>query len=786
MKRLTAFFLFIMCITSKPYACGPSWEPDYNYYNLFMQEIIDDPQYYPFLVTFESPFYGTDEQNTLNENIEEWANYFNIKYEDARYLVFDVLYPNLSDIIKGERNTDEKLRFMTPDFIKKYKQALQYLLYAKYLEPYMSVTVSDNSWYYYYPEDRNTVDDLDYGDVISTLQKNWKSVQDKELKLRYGYQLVRFAHYKGNYDQALSFFDIYVDALNYKPVMYYHALAHKAGAERGLGNIMQANADYFLVFSHSKNLKKMTLTSIRMTNESLNKDFLDGAKTQEEKNDAYLLLGYLGFSSPLNEIEKIIRNTPDAIQAKVLMARAVNIIERDLLSINTYFYYYRQEDNFPKSLADKRYPVMRDANITAFLDNTLALTDKMTSSSSVKEKDYWYLTSAYLHFLKKEFTEAKELLSKVKSTNKKYIDQKNNLTIYIDICEQPTIDSKAENMLYAKYKDKFFSNFKTNTDTEYDTRNFVIDVLANRYYIQKDYGKAFLLHNGLETLKLNPDLKLLDEIEAFYNKKNKTNMEESIASSITPEIQDKINYIRGIIYLTDANLEKALASFSKMKRDTFDFVSSGIFGYNKIESFDSNEDDVIVTNYFSDFPFIREVMSERELVEALIKLRSIGEQNTNLSPKANYLLGNFYYNTTRTGYYRQILRFDQTNGYCSKFDAISKPDLYNNIYFKYYSIYYKNNIHIPIMFLEKAYAYADDDTLKARIAFALSKCEQEVYYDNNNVGYYYAYNNKSGDDGILITKRKYFKELAKYKNTDFYNEVKTNCKYFEYYINYCM
>lgn len=791
MKRLTILLLFILLITGKPYACGPDYEPDSDYYNLFMQEIIDDPQYYPFLLSSGSPFYEKEEANILNENIEEWADYLKVGYEDARYLVFDVSYENLSNLIDGKKNKDNKLNFITPDFLAKHKQALQYLLYAKYLEPYMSVASSDNSWWWYYPEDRGTVGDLNYNEVMLTLQKNWKSTQDKELKLRYGYQLVRFAHYNGNYDEAIKLFATYVSSLNHKPAMYYHALSQKAGAERGLGRLLQANRDFFEVFSNSKNLKKMAMISMRMWNENFNKDFLDEAKTREEKNGAYLLLGYLGFSNPLNEIEKIVKNSPDAIQAKVLMARAVNTIERELLSLNTYFYYYREEDASVKNIADKRYPMIKDAKAAAFFNNTMALADKMTLSSSVKDKNYWHLTSAYLHFLNKDFSKAKDILAKVEAINGKYTEQKNNLSMYIDICEQPVIDSQVENMLYTKYKKQYFSNTKKEESNieysnVYDTKSFITDILANRYYIQKEYGKAFLLHNDIETLKYYPDLELLSEIESFYNKNNKTDLEKYIVKHLTSQTLNEINYIRGIIHLTDADLDEALISFNKIKGRVPDSIPDMVFGYNRIESFESRTDTVMVANYFSDFPFIRKIMNERQLAESLVKLRDIGEQNTNLSAKANYLLGNFFYNATRTGYYRHILRFDSTNENCNKFRMMTEADLYTNIYFKYYPMFYKNNVQASQSFLEKAYAQAADNTLKARIAFALSKCEQEAYYDKNNIDRYHSGYGNSDDDGILITKRKYFKELAKYKNTEFYKKIRTYCMYFDYYVDNCM
>jgi hypothetical protein len=287
-------------------------------------------------------------------------------------------------------------------------------------------------------------------------------------------------------------------------------------------------------------------------------------------------------------------------------------------------------------------------------------------------------------------------------------------------------------------------------------------------------------------------------------------MENYIAENLLPQgvknkddIQQYIDYLWGNIYLAKGELEKSLNAFRKIKPDFtlydtnwegelvvregndgyrgFSGISDEIFGYNRIECFDCSAEEVMSVDYLSDFPFIKSVMNKKELVEALLQLQKIGQKNDETGAKANYLTGNFFYNVSRTGYYRHILRFDQTNGAnYTKFDYYGKKkDIYGGIYFKNYPDYYENQTTLSAGYLEKAYAQAGENELKARIAFALSKCEQEVYYDTNEITYYWGGEN----DAVLISGREYFAELYKYKGTQFYDEVKTHCKYFEYYVN---
>ncbi|GHS97681.1 hypothetical protein FACS189421_04910 [Bacteroidia bacterium] len=790
MRKLIFCLLISLSVTGKSFACG-DYDPDEGYfYNLFAQEIIDDPQYYSFLLSYGGRYYSSGEQKPVpNENIEEWQTYIGLNYEDTYYLVFKATREEVKKLIDGKPVTDEKLQFANAAWVRKNKQALLYLAYAKYLEPYMSVQITDG--WYYGDEKSQSVADLDYAKVMNVLERSWKAETDDELKLRYGYQLVRLAHYNKRYKDAIHYFDSYVEALNYKPAMYYYALNQKAGAQRGLGEVTEANYNFFTVFTHSKNLKENALSSIRFTEDADFKAFLKKAKSPNEINDAYLLLGFLSFSDPLPEMEKITASTPDAIQAKVLMARAINLIER------TYnLSYANWSDNCIGQ--DKRYPLtcLGNEEIGRFFQRVLAFSQEMANLPAVKEKDFWNLTASYLNFIHKDFANAKSYLEKVEAKNAKYKNQKQNLAMYIDISEQAKITNEIETAFYTKYQNAFNyqpGDYHAGMDADpSNVSGFVIDVLANRYFLQKDYAKSFLLNNNIMRLEDNPDEEMLTAIEAFYHKPNKNAMEKSIAKNLLPggvtnnaDIQQYIDYLWGNIYLAKGELEKSLQAFQKIKKDNyrgFSGIPNEIFGYNRIECFDCSVEDVMRTDYLSDFPFIKSTMNRKELVEALLQLQEIGQKKDETGAKANYLTGNFFYNVSRTGYYRHILRFDQTNGaHFIKFDSYGKKkDIDDGFYFKDYPVYYENQATLSAGYLEKAYTQAEENELKARIVFALSKCEQEVYYDTQEITYYWGENNS---DGILISGRKYFAELNKYKGTHFYQEVTTNCKYFDYYVN---
>ena len=807
-KIFLSLALFILTFT-KVDACL-SYDLDFEYYNLFMQELISDPQYYPFLRTVSNAFYQSNDSSVLkNENIEEWQNYLGVKYNEAYYLVYKSARTDIQKLINNKKITDAKLSFANSNFVLKHKQALYYLSYAKYLEPYMNCSGSDNSWEY---QAENTIAKLDFNKITNVLIKSWSAETDKELKLRYGYQLVRFAHYKGNFTKSIKYFNQYVESLKFRPAMYYYALDQMAGAQNGLKQSAEANYNFCKVFTHSRNLKESAFNSMKFTDKVNYSDLLKRAKNNKEKNDIYLLMGYLDFNNPLPSLKSIVANDPDAIQAKVLMARTINNIERNNLPINYSDYSYT---NF-RNNQDKRLPLIGQSYIGDFYTEILEFSKKMANNTLVTDKSYWNLTTAFLCYLEQDYAKAKTYLANTEEKNELYKTQKNNLEISIYISEQPSITDKVEKTIYARFGSSFENLDKSRTNSS--TFNFLTDVLANRYFLQKDYGKSFLMNNNIPDLENNPRLDLLDAIEKFYFKSSKNKFEEFIAQRIFPSngntkveasqfmLKSYINNMRGTIYLSEENLELALKSFqqvdpayhqSRFQWDSnngieykafdgefngYSGISRNIFSLSKIECFNCEENKVMPVKFTKRFSDIKPTMNKLELTQTLLKLKSVAKSRKKTAAEANFLLGNFYYNTTNLGYFRHILRFDSDNSHCAKYDNSKEKDIYKNIYLKNYSweTYFVNNFNRPDYYYQAAYKRARNRELKAQIAFALSKCEQADFQKLD-------YSDISQDiekDGILIKNRRYFAELKKYSNTNYYKEVKSNCLYFDYYISH--
>lgn len=781
MKKIFLLTILTLLTTFKATPCGGDYGDYDPYYSLiFSQELINDSRYYPFLLTYSIDYYQADSAKLKNANIEEWQQYLRIPYEQAHYLVFKSSKEDLQKLLHNKTVSDKQLSFANAAFTSKYKDALQYLITAKELEPYMVISGHYDGWGYY-GDDRNDIESLPYDIISLQLQKGWKQAKDKEIKLRYGYQLVRFAHYNRKYEEAIRLFDIYVEPLNHKSEMYYYALSQKAGAIRGIEDFMQAYKLFFEVFTYSADLKTSALSSLRLNDDVDYQRFQSIATTVDEKNDADLLLGYMAFSNPLASAKRIVARAPDAVQAKVLTARAISFVESDIK-------YYGDVSGYE----DRRFPILDKSERGNFRE-ILNFVTRQADSGAVKQKNYWNIASAYMLYLDRNFPAAQAYLEKVDVSEDGYKEQRDILAMLVDIGREERITSEVEERLIAEYRDIFTREHSRKGRTK--ASEFVIDMLSNRYYIQQDYAKSFMLCNSLRTLEDNPNRALLYAIKEEYEKPGKNTFEQFLLGFFRTGFYDEkleaqitvpqyIDYMLAFTYLVEGEPHRAERLFESSGYSK-ENISSDIFGYNSIECFEC--DDNMRTDYLNEFSYIKPSMSELEIAHTIYQLQIEGNETDLKAAKANYLLGNFYYNVSVTGYYRNYLRFGYAGSYRQWFynEEMKENMFEDQINLKYIPTYYDNSVELANAYLEKAYSLARGDEFKARIVFALSKCEQEMHYENlvrtSNLGSWSAWYNK---DWVMISDRRYFKELMKYKKTRFFAEVETNCKYFEYYVSH--
>lgn len=901
MKKYILSLAVLSLFYTKSDACAWS-DPDYEYFNLFTQSIIKDKSYLPFLHSYSTRFYTEFKAGQIpDENIESWRKFFNnqLSYSETDDLVNKMGMNDLNELKKGTPS-NQLLKKLGTGFYQKYREGIDYLIEAKYLEPYMRINFIENADSFYYGgtgNDKNATN-LDYNKTISALTSLYNAAKNPEIKQRYGYQLVRFNHYTRNYDAALQAFKTYVEPIRLKGAPYFMALDQLAGAQRGLKMNGDANWNFFQVFMNSKSRKESAFVSMKLSDTASFNNILKRAGNNDEKNMAYFLLGYEDFTNPIPIMEKMYEINPDSEILKVMAVRSINELERSYLPI----YYYNSDDqdqaaiqkDGSKTTADKAktetkevkekelsfwqkiirffknlFGGKKDKNSTEskadqsddeLLDNPnripvytnnnywydnktkdfLDELEKFTEKTKEKSKDeYWQIADAYLQFLKKDYKASTEILEDIKTNNPEYLEEIKRMKVLNDIVSQPKITAEYEDHLMKNYSEYFVDQEakKDSATTDYDyygpvpsTASFLKDVLANRYFLQGEDGKSFLMNNKLSDLQYNPNSSLVKSVEDFYRKPDKTQFEQQIIAKNMDDVGNIdafFNVIYGDRAMRQADFEKAKSYYQKAQnfvgipRINYEWVSTEqpkvphqyaaneyngfrnvpdyIFGHNVWESYQSDAQTSMENEDYSQFPFIKPDMNKLELADALIQLKKIGSGKDEKAAKANQLIGNLLYNTSILGYYRHIfvMDVDNTNG--------GKYDFWNTDKKTPYQYYYKNfldrsyiepdNFDLAINYYRKALDASTNKEQKARIIFQMASAEQGKYYQYEaknpaNISYSDPKWTEKTDayqkqlDQIKNQKyRTYFALLkTQYADTEAAKGLMGSCSYFSYFM----
>jgi hypothetical protein len=896
-------YILPLAVASLVYTESPacSWsDPDYEYFNLFTQSIIKDKSYLPFLHSYSTRFYTDFKSSQIpDENIDSWKRFFNnqFTYAETDYLVNKMNINDLNALKKGNP-TNQLFTKAGPGFYQKYREGIDYLIEAKYLEPYMRINFVENadSFYYSEPQSGKNATSLDYNKTIAALTSLYNAARNPEIKQRYGYQLVRFNHYTRNYDAALNAFKKYVEPIRLKGAPYIMALDQLAGAQRGMGMGNEANWNFFQVFKDSRSRKESAFVSMKLSDTASFNNILKHAGNDDEKNMAYFLLGYEDFNNPIPVMEKMYEINPDSEILKVMAVRSINELERSYLPI----YYYQDSDtgsavqagsvkkntdhdtaqtsespkkelsfwqkivrffrnifssknkNHDGSKSDQsddelldnpnRIPVFTknsyyyDEQTKNFLDDLEKFTDKTKEKS---KDEYWQIADAYLKFLKKDYKASSEILEDIKTSNPEYQEEIKRMKVLNDIVSQPKIDAAYEDHLikdYAKYFTEKAEAKKDSSQTEeyeyYDevpsTADFLKDVLANRYYLQGEDGKSFLMNNKLSDLQYSPNSALVKSVEEFYRKPNKTQFEQQIIAKNLNDV-GSIDAFFAVIYgdraMREADFEKARAYYAKAQDfsgiprsewnsdqkkimplpysttayNGFNNISDLVFGHNVWESYQSSPAESMQKEDYTAFPFIRPVMNKFQLSDVLLQLKQIGKGKDEKAAKANQLIGNLLYNTSILGYYRQlfVMDLDNTNG--GKYDfpgpGQQKPNPYYYKNFLDRSYIEPDNFDLAISYYKKALALSADKERKARVLFQMASAEQGKYYQyeaKNPSKIDYSdpkYSEKSDMYQAQLNQiknqkyRTYFTMLkTQYADTETAKKLMGSCTYFGYFI----
>ncbi|WP_306353150.1 hypothetical protein [Flavobacterium sp. '19STA2R22 D10 B1'] len=761
-------------------ACGGDWDEDYYYYNLYDQLLIKDKSITPFLLTYNNGFYSTGTENdTPDENIQAWKKFAsddpviaNLSEKDWANWVYK---STIKDLVKFKYDS------------QKAKAIVEYLRYAKTLEPY---ALADNGWE---PHRGEKASGTVYQDLIKEGMAFYKNTPFNEIKLRYGYQLVRFAHYSGENEQAVKLFDAYVKPLDNNNIIYYYALEQMGGVLTNQNKIGEASYLFSRVFDNTKDKKESAYLSIKLQNEKDWKTALKKCKSGKEKAALYAMRGYNAFNDEMAEVENIMKVDAGSPYTELLAVRYINKLERQILTVPNGYSYYQDDKGAPTFLSPSQ-------EITNQINKAQEIVVKMIKNKGVERKDFWNVYLAHLSFLKRDTNKVNAILDEVKTNDEALLKQISRTRFNAYLASLTELGAKEEQKI------------KEYLGQKSADKDYIYEVVAHVYKMRGQDAKAFMVHNTIPALFDNPNLKIIDDlIKSYEGNIPFVFLSEGYVEEPVKNILASLYDLKGTYYWRNNDLQNALVWFNKVPNEyqmaTYDynwetkkrtkrkFGKTEFNGYSNIPklifsnrikmSFEAAQGKVmtdVVVN-LKGFSFIPKMMNKKTLVTALIKLEAMSKENSELGAQANYLLGNYYQNISGAGYYRNIPFYKESNWYNSnlystgqevKVDDLSAMYNYKSIG---YTVMVNNDLKKILEYYKLAIANSKDKEFKAKAVFMAASVERDIYFGQD----YNTWYDLKKDANARVYD--YFSTLkVSYKTTKFYKEALSKCKYFEYYV----
>ena len=752
MKRLQRCLL-LLALALIPFrssinGCGWWYGEDEIYYNLFDQLLLKNEGLRPFLLTGEPGFFQTD-TDIPDENIDAWMAFISndrslqkLDKAAVSQLVYRTPIGELS--LNGPRGTMRATGSSSTICI----QFIDYLRYARALEPYAQANTK--SWE---PSRAQAPSEDQYRKLLAEGMQRWKSCQYKELKLRYGYQLVRLAHYSGNNEEALELFDTYVEPVRQDHIIYYYALEQKAGVLYNLGRNAEANYLFCQVFDHSDCRKEIAYNSIRIQGEVDWDETYALCKTNKEKAVLYAVRGYNTFSNETEEMRNILQVCPDSPYLKLLAIRYINKLERSILDL-----LYTMGDAHPFMEVPEK--------VQAQYAGDKELINSILRNPQTGEKDFWTAYLAHMAFLCKDYRQCASLLDGINTENPELSRQISRTRFSLYLTTLNRLGSKEEESIKAYVAEE-------NID-----KDFVREIVAHLYKQQGEDGKAYLVHNRIHSLEQNPDITIINSLISEYHKHG------DFSACISADTIDDGNILdlyelKGTYYLRMGKLDECLKWYGKVPDDYgIEFAQSPLIfsnGFKRWFNIPAEEEMTDVIYQQKEFSFLNKEHSKKSLVQSLQRLKEMAKKKNETGVRAAYLLANYYFNISAYGYYRNIPFYFSDNGFSSMHFGTSVsenevPDFSKDYNYKYFtsSVLLTNDAFNALSAYKYVSEHSSDPELRARALFMASACTRDLH---------------QWESETWEKVERYYSEITRqYSHTDFFKEAKNECKYFDYYI----
>jgi len=770
--------------------CGPEIDP-YDYYtSFFYQHISSTNNFQPFYYTGYNFLYDENETVQAADVLaKEWSAFTGAvaNEKDAKQFVTEYSYKDISNLYY---HLEKAQPLKIPDSVKhnsmtrffeqkKDLEALGYILYAKNVQP--NVTGEYNQWE---PMKR---DSMVMAKQIKGGLQLYAAAKQELFKLKYAYQLVRLAHYSGRYEDAIRFYDEYVQQNKTESVLQPMCLALKAGALYRTGKQKEAAYLFSKAFADNDVKKISNYLSFFWSVDNTDNvhEYTKLCKNNSEKA-AMLSLFAMGNSGNQNAtIKEVYGLQPGLNMLEVLVTREVNKLEEVYLTpmLNKqkggkeFYYTWSSPANDSAMKAnEKRVIQLKDICLAA------------AKSGKTSNDGLFQTAAAYLAFMMRDYSAANAILDDAKKMKltPKVQDQWSLTNILVAINRQEKIDAAFEAQILPSVKwlqqkaltDKPFKNgYYEQSQWKTFYRNLMSEIIAKRYHEQGDLQKEVLAigsadniyrdreygyhQNALDYLRNSLVSSDVEKLYTLLSSKNKTAFEDYLVRNNSLNMADVVDFA-GTAFLRDRKYADAIGWFNrsatakKYEIDTDPFIEL-LYDQEERLSFETKK------------------TTKLAFAQEMLRLKNLTETDKTNSAKHFYKMALGLYNITYYGHAWKLVQYSRSGS-----DGYFIPDGATEFQKEYYGCFMAHE------YFKKAMDESTNPELKAKCLFMMAKCDQKVLRQPQ----YSDFGDKYDDYDVAAKKyyinfrnNKYFPRFVKeYGNTAFYQEALTSCSYLRDFI----
>lgn len=770
--------------------CGPDADA-YDYHTgFFLRNLYEDKLYKPFGYSSYTFLYDAFDEESQEEILaREWADYCGtpVNANDAANLVFGTSLASLKSLY-AHASGKKKLApgdslLSNPMAIKLSAdadlEALGYLQYAKSVEPY--VIGQYEQWE---PFVRDSV-------KMSKLIKNGiqlhAAAKKEFFKLKYGYQVMRLAHYSGQYKEAVSYYDRFIAGNSSTSVLQHAALSLKAGALYRSGNKQESAYLFSKAFAASP-VKRMSnyLGLLWGTDHTISKDsYLAYCQNNEEKANLLGMMSIFGTQEEFASMKEVYRLDPKSSILELMAVREVNKIEE--------IYYSPSLSKQPGGdILNYSWtePLSRDSML-GLEKRIREMGDwfhQVAQLKKVKKPALFELAASYVSMMLQNWDESRERLDLAATMplTERLQDQMAMINLLLMVNSPERLDAGIEKKLLPSLewlKTKAVSdNPSDNSRLPYDKSQWIkfyrsiwSEIMAKKYHQQQDVIREVLcvgaaewifnptgnsywgigfLRNKMGSKELNTLYQLmksnkLSPFEAFLLKHNAISEKLVVDFAGTAFLRDQ-NYAEAIKWFKlspSSNVEFAKDPFIDILYDRSDFIPGNTTSSSKL-------------SFATEMQRLHEKAALKDKDEAMHL----------------YKIALGLYNTTYYGYAWELVEYGRSGS-----DGYAIPEGATPFKKNYYGCFDAHD------YFKRAKQASHDPEWQARCLFMMAKCLQKQIHQPQYREYsyndyeQYSLDMKKYDKQFM--ENPYFPELMKeYGNTKFFKEANRSCSYLKDFV----